>query len=498
MILVYFLGVLFVANAEVNDDYVVSNRRFPNDFKFGTASAAYQIEGGWDADGKGENIWDRSTHLHPELNSYATGDISSDSYHKWAEDVELLKGLGVNSYRFSIAWSRVLPTGFANQSNLAGVDYYKKLIAALKANNIEPLVTMHHWDLPTVLEDLGGFINPEIQNWFVDYARFLFETFGDDVKEWITFNEPKQTCEQGYGIGILAPNIVDPGVKNYQCGHNLIIAHGKAYRMYDQKFREKQKGRVSMVIDSNWFEPASNSTEDIEASERNLICTYGWFADPIKFGDYPKIMKERIANRSRLEGYNSSRLPSFTDEEKEIIKGTADFMTVNIYTSSMVKAIPEPDIVPFGPTRDLDIGTDVFQPDDWEKTVTDWLKVVPWGARKLVKWISDTYGNPELIVTENGYHDNGTVIHDLDTRGRYYKLYLSNLQDAMYKDGVNLTGYMAWSLIEDFEWQYGYNIQLGLYHVDFNSENRTRTPKDSAAYYRHVVTTRCLIDECID
>ncbi|XP_050312548.1 myrosinase 1-like [Anthonomus grandis grandis] len=486
--------------ASLADDYVINTKRFPKDFQFGTASAAYQIEGGWDADGKGENIWDRSVHLYPEKNSYATGDIACDSYHKWQEDVDLLVGMGVNSYRFSIAWSRVLPTGLVNSSNPAGIAYYKNLIAALKKNNIEPLVTMHHWDLPTYLEDLGGFTNSQIQDWFVDYARFLFENFGDDVKNWITFNEPKQTCEHGYGTGALAPNIYSPGVKDYQCAHNLIIAHGKAYRMYEKEFKAKQNGRITMVIDSNWFGPGSDSEADIEAAERDMLFTYGWFGHPINFGDYPEIMKIRIANRSALEGFASSRLPSFSDEEKQIINGTADFMCVNIYTSSLVKAIPEPDIIPNGPGRDLDVGVQEYQPDDWEPTVTSWFKVVPWGARKIVKWISDTYNHPEIMVTENGYHDNGTVIHDMDTRGRYHKLYLSNLLDAIYEDGVNLTGYMAWALTDDFEWQYGYNIQLGFYQVNFTDPDRPRTPKDSASYYRKVVTTRCLVDDdqCVD
>ncbi|CAG9769230.1 unnamed protein product [Ceutorhynchus assimilis] len=482
------------------DDYVVNTRRFPKDFKFGTASAAYQIEGGWDADGKGENVWDTYTHLYPEKSNYQNGDVACDSYNKWQEDVDLLVGLGVNTYRFSIAWSRVLPTGFVNSSNPAGINYYKKLIAALKANNIEPLVTMYHWDLPTNLENLGGFINPEIQEWFVDYARFLFKTFGDDVKNWITFNEPKQACEFGYGAGVLAPYISSPGIKDYQCSHNLIIAHGKAYRMWEREFKEKQGGRVTMVIDSNWFGPASNSTEDIEAAERNMLFTYGWYGHPVNFGDYPEVMKERIAHRSALEGFNTSRLPSFTEEEKQIIKGTVDFMCVNIYTSSLVNAIPEPKIVPLSPTRDLDIGVNVFQPEDWEPTVTSWFKVVPWGARELIKWISNTYNHPEIVVTENGYHDNGTVIHDLETRGRYHKLYLSNMLDAIYEDGVNLTGYMAWALTDDFEWQYGYNIQLGLYQVNFTDPARPRVAKDSASYYRQVVTTRCLVDndQCTD
>ncbi|ENN80860.1 hypothetical protein YQE_02726, partial [Dendroctonus ponderosae] len=502
-----------LASSALSED-VVSSRRFPRNFKFGTASAAYQIEGGWDADGKGENIWDRSTHLHPEKNSYQTGDVACDSYNKWQEDVDLLVGMGVSTYKFSIAWSRVLPTGLVDSPNPSGIEYYRKLIGALRENNIEPLVTMHHWHLPTYLEDLGGFTNSDIQEWFVDYARFLFDNFGDQVTEWITFNEPKQTCEHGYGTGALASNIESPGVKDYICAHNLIIAHGKAYRLYEREFKESQGGRVTMVIDSNWFGPASESAEDIEAAERNMLFTYGWFGHPINFGDYPEVMKERIAYRSELEGFASSRLPSFTEEEKEIIAGTADFMCVNIYTSSLVGAIEEPAIVRESPSRELDLGVEVYQPDDWEPTITSWFKVVPWGARKLVKWISDTYDHPEIIVTENGYHDDGTVIHDLETRGRYHKviftfellyvvrtfieshgqfdtsyvlsleLYLSNLQDAIYEDDVNLTGYMAWALTDDFEWQYGYNIQLGLYQVNFTDPDRPRTAKDSAAYYR--------------
>ncbi|XP_030751727.1 myrosinase 1-like, partial [Sitophilus oryzae] len=238
-------------------------------------------------------------------------------------------------------------------------------------------------------------------------------------------------------------------------------------------------GQVSMVIDTTYHAPASNSTQDIEASERQNLFHYGWFADPIVFGDYPDMMRQRIDERSALQNLTESRLPTFTDEEKAELKGRRDDDPIG------------------EPSMSDDVSVTTYQPDDWEKTVTYWFKVVPWGARDLVVWIKNRYGDDKgILVTENGYHDNGNNLTDLDSRGRYHKLYLSNLNDAIYKDAVYLIGYMAWSLMNDVEWYAGWLVNLGHYHVDFDSGNRTRTPKESAVYYRKVVTTNCLMENC--
>ncbi|ENN83330.1 hypothetical protein YQE_00311, partial [Dendroctonus ponderosae] len=296
---------------------------------------------------------------------------------------------------------------------------------------------------------------------FVDYATLLFENFGEDVKWWATFNEPKQTCSGGYDSGGFSPQNLHPGRGAYICAHNLLRAHAKAYRVYDERFRATQKGKVSMVIDESWVEPATNSSEDILAAERGSLTTYGWYAHPIVYGVYyPEVMRERVDRRSAEQGLTESKLPSFTEEEKEELKGSCDFLAARVEEISL----------------GADFRVRTYQPDDLAKTVSDCFK--------------------GIIVTENGYTDSGNVMEDLDTRRRYHKMYLSNLNDAIYKDDVNLIGYVAWSLMNDVEWYAEWTNNVGHYHVDFNSPNRTRTPKESAAYYRKVVTSNCLVESC--
>ncbi|KAJ8924348.1 hypothetical protein NQ315_007144 [Exocentrus adspersus] len=397
----------------------INNKSFPADFMFGAATASYQIEGAWDEDGKGENIWDHLTHSssNPVANG-STGDIACDSYHKYKEDVSLLKELGVNHYRFSISWSRILPNGTADDINIAGVTYYKNLIKELKDNDIEPLVTLYHWDLPQALQDKGGWTADFIVDAFADYARICFESFGNDVKYWLTFNEAKQTCLYGYGYGSLPPMISSSGVGDYQCTHNVLKAHAKAWHIYDEEFRPTQQGKVSITIDTDWFEPGSNSTEDERAAERKRQFNFGWFANPIFNGDYPQVMKTRIATRSAAEGLKNSRLPEFTAEEISYIHGTHDYLGLNLYSSTLVKDIPEPEIGE--PSYDSDVKVNTYYGDDWESAASAWLKVTPWGARKLLNWVKQTYGDPAVFITENGYSDNDGTKTD-QKRISYYR-----------------------------------------------------------------------------
>ncbi|XP_018573214.1 myrosinase 1 [Anoplophora glabripennis] len=488
-----FLIYSFLIFGYIQAEDDVNNKAFPDDFLFGTATASYQVEGAWNEDGKGENIWDRLTHTRSSLISDgSTGDVACDSYHKYKEDVALVKELGSQHYRFSLSWSRILPNGTADVVNLAGVTYYRNLIKELKDNNIEPLVTLYHWDLPQVFQDQGGWPDEFIVDKFADYARVCFELFGSDVKYWLTFNEPKQTCLGGYADGSKAPALQNPGVAEYKCTHNVLKSHAKAWHIYDQEFRATQNGKVSITIDTSWYEPDSNSAQDEEATERKRMFEFGWYIHPIFIGDYPEVMKTRIAARSTAEGLSESRLPTFTSEEVAYIRGTHDFLGLNTYSTSMVKAI---DDLPIGQTSFYnDVSVNEYQRSDWETAASGWLKIVPWGMRKLLNWISKTFNDPPILITENGVSDYGDV--DDTVRVNYYRDYLSNVRSAM-EDGANVIGYTAWSLMDNFEWYAGYTEKFGLYKVDFNSPNRTRTPKTSAAYYKKVIQTRCLVDSCV-
>ncbi|CAG9813261.1 unnamed protein product [Phaedon cochleariae] len=474
----------------------LNNKKFPADFMFGAATSSYQIEGAWNEDGKGENIWDYLLHTNRTYSLNGdNGDITCNSYHNYKEDVALLKNLNVTHYRFSIAWARLLPNGHINEINEAGVEYYKNLISELRANNIEPFVTIYHWDLPQALQDEGGWPSSNIIDVYADYARLCFRLFGLDVKYWMTFNEPKQTCWQGYGVGTNAPGIKSPGIGEYWCAHNVLKAHAKAWHIYDEEFRPRQKGQVGIVIDSNWWEPATNSSEDQEASETKLQFTFGLYANPIFNGDYPEVMKSHIKRRSLAQGFQKSRLPEFTPKEIEYIKGTADFLGVNMYSASLVAAKQNQDVDGMGFDHDDEVK--VWYSESWKKGASPWLVVTPWGMQKLLRWIKNQYNNPRMIVTENGYSDYDGTLND-DDRISYIQGYLSGVRDAMVEDGVNVFGYTVWSLLDNLEWVYGFTNKFGLYHVDFNSPNRTRTAKKSVGFYQNVIRTKCLVDECIE
>ncbi|XP_050512615.1 myrosinase 1-like isoform X4 [Diabrotica virgifera virgifera] len=464
--------------------------KFPKDFMFGTATASYQVEGAWNEDGKGENTWDEVSHRVPSpIVDNSTGDVACDSYHKYKEDVAMLKHLGVTHYRFSLSWSRILPTGFNNKVNPLGIAYYKNLIKELRANNIEPLVTIFHWDTPQPLENLGGWTNELIVDRFVDFAKVAFENFGDDVTYWLTFNEPKPICHEGYGSKNKAPLVDSPGIGEYLCAHNLLKAHAKAWRLYDEQFRSTQKGLVGITVNTAWFEPDTPSVDDVVAAERAQQFNHGWYVRPLTFGDYPEQMKSVIAKRSSLQGFSQSRLPEFTQDEVEYLKGTLDYLGLNYYTTSMARnaADKRRDVVSY----DADSEVDTYQKEEWPKTASSWLRVVPWGLRKLLNWIKFTYGDIPIIITENGVSEDGSSLED-DIRTDYYQQHLSAVKDAM-DDGVNVFGFTAWSLMDNFEWLRGYTEHFGMYHVDFESPNRTRTPKKSVEYFKNVIQYRCVL-----
>ncbi|XP_047122100.1 myrosinase 1-like [Schistocerca piceifrons] len=299
-----------------------ATNRFPDDFMFGAATSAYQIEGAWNEDGKGESIQDNFFHNHPLFILEQNGDVACDSYHKYKEDVQMLKALNADVYRFSIAWPRVLPNGDLDVINQAGIDYYNNLINELLANGIQPLVTMYHWDLPQALQYIGGWSNELLADYFVEYARILFENFGDRVKWWITFNEPHQFVE-GYAVPWGAPGQRAPGIGDYLATHTVIKAHARVWHLYDEQYRATQNGSVGITLKMDWPEPETNSTEDAEAAERARQFVMGMFGHPIysKDGDYPAVVRQQVDANSKAEGRPRSRLPTFTQEEIEYIRG---------------------------------------------------------------------------------------------------------------------------------------------------------------------------------
>ncbi|XP_074030001.1 myrosinase 1 [Leptinotarsa decemlineata] len=467
-------------------EYDLNNKRFPKDFLFGVATSAYQIEGGWNEDGKGLSLWDNYTHNQPDrILDGSNGNIACDSYHKYKEDVSMLKTIGVNLYRFSISWSRILPNGLANNINEKGVQYYKNLLSELKANDIEPFVTLYHNDLPLALEEMGGFLNESFPDWFADYARVCFDRFGDDVNLWGTFNEPSLTCPGGYGRGDTAPEVKYSGFGEYICGHHVIKAHAKAYHIYDEEFRSQQNGRISMVQSVNYGLPRSNSSEDIHASELKLAFDLGWMLHPIVYGDYPEKMKLRVASRSKFEGLEKSRLPEFTEEEKAYNKGTSDFVAINAYTICEVSPAPEPP-ANSTPSINTDWGVQIF----WGMEGTS-------GLGKLLVQIKNLYADPDIMVSENGLQLQDNDPEDIQ-RKEYIGKSMSRFKDALDQDGVKLFAYTLWSLMDNFEWNFGYTIKYGAYAVDFNSPNRTRTPRPLVDWYNNVIKTRCLVDTCMD
>uniref|UniRef100_H2Y2D6 beta-glucosidase n=1 Tax=Ciona intestinalis TaxID=7719 RepID=H2Y2D6_CIOIN len=463
---------------------------FPTDFKWSVSTSAYQIEGGWNADGKGESIWDRFSHTPNKIANNETGDVACDSYHKVAEDVSLVKMLGVQQYRFSISWSRIFPNGNTSNLNQAGVDYYNAMIDSLISAGVEPVVTLYHWDLPQALEDNGGLLNDVIVELFNDYANFCFKTFGNRVKFWITFNEPYVVTWLGYGIGVFAPGVYSPADAPYIAAHNIIRAHAKAYRTYEKLYKGTQGGRVGMTMSTEWAEPKGQSAVEVdyEATDRVMQFFLGWYMHPIFVnGDYPDVMKEYVAQRSAAQGEVTSRLPSFTQSEKNLILGSADFFGLNHYTTNLAFETFSPDrINDVSYYEDREASTE--QDFTWPAAASSWLKEVPWGIRRLLSWIKKEFNNPPILITENGISEEGTSQELNDWwRKEYFHGYINEVLKAIKLDDVNVIGYTAWSFMDNFEWAEGYSERFGMHWVNFTDPERPRFRKQSVDCYMEIM-----------
>lgn len=456
--------------------------RFPDDFVWGSATSAYQIEGAWQEGGKGLSVWDAFAHTPGKTSGGDTGDVACNHYHRFREDVALMADLGLDAYRFSISWPRIQPTG-RGPANPNGLRFYSDLIDELLAHGITPYVTLHHWDLPLTLQlEHDGWLSPRMADFFADYARLCFRHFGDRVRHWITLNEPWVTAILGYGEGVFAPGRVSPD-EPYRVGHEMLRAHGAAVEVYRREFQSAQGGVIGMANNCDWREAATDTPEDHAAAQRALEFYLGWFADPLYHGDYPASMRERLGDR----------LPVFSDEDRARLKGSSDFFGLNHYTTHLVSHVdgggPSVPASNAGIASDQDIA--LTTDPAWEVTAMGW-PIVPDGCRKLLEWIDARYDRPPILITENGCAFDDTWVDgrvDDSARVRYFEGYVEACRDAL-ASGVRLLGYFPWSFLDNFEWASGYSKRFGLHHVDFATG--TRTPKASAHWYRDLIASQRL------
>jgi beta-galactosidase len=462
---------------------------FPEGFVWGASTAAYQIEGATNEGGRGDCVWDAFSRTPGKTVNGDTGAVACDHYHRYKEDIQIMKKLGLKHYRFSIAWPRIIPAGIG-AVNEEGVAFYNDLINDLLANDIQPLATLFHWDLPLGLQTqydgwLGGAV---VQDAFVEYARVCFERFGDRVKTWLTINEPWIISLLGYGWGFLAPGRSHNGdVEPYVCGHNLLVAHAKAVDVYRKQFQATQQGKIGITLNIDWSEPAPSDdatkrAQNQEAADRALAFCAGWFADPIYFGDYPDIMKQRVGDR----------LPKFTDAEKALLLNSSDFLGLNSYSTRYAEPTPEflSGAAPEGKSSfNFDSGADTSKMDPaWKRTDVGWA-VVPEGFAKLLVWLTKRYKpTGGIYVTENGCAYAGSTkeesIQD-DFRVDFYRSYIAAMHGAIAQ-GADVRGYYAWSFMDNYEWSQGYAKRFGLVWVDY--ETQERIPKKSALAYSDIIT----------
>ncbi|KAF2292038.1 hypothetical protein GH714_000282 [Hevea brasiliensis] len=458
----------------------VSRSDFPPNFLFGVATSAYQIEGGCREGGRGPSIWDAFSHTKGTILDGSNGDVAVDHYHRYKEDIELIAKLGFDAYRFSISWSRIFPDGLGTKVNEEGIAFYNNIINALLEKGIEPYITLYHWDLPLHLqESMGGWLNKEIVKYFAIYADTCFASFGDRVKKWITLNEPLQTAVNGFDTGILAPGKHEHSdTEPFLASHHQILAHATAVSIYRSMYKDNQGGEVGLVVDCEWAEANSDKIEDKAAAAKRLEFQLGWYLHPLYYGDYPEVMRKILGDG----------LPKFSEEDKELLRNSLDFIGLNHYSSRFIKHVTDsPAECYYYKAQEIER---LAKWEDGEpigeRAASEWLYVCPWGLRKVLNYIVQRYNNPIIYVTENGMddEDSSAPLHEmLDDKLRvsYFKGYLAAVAQAI-KDGADVRGYFAWSLLDNFEWAQGYTKRFGLIYVDYKN-GLARHPKSSAYWF---------------
>jgi beta-glucosidase len=438
---------------------------FPKDFIWGAATAAFQIEGAWNEDGKGESIWDRFNHQAYRIIHGHTADVACDHYHHMPEDVAMLQELGVNSYRFSISWPRILPAG-TGKVEPRGLDFYDRLVDCLLSAGIMPMATLNHWDFPQVLQARGGWPNRDSVDWFTEYAGVVFEKLADRVGFWATHNEPFVVAFSGYADGSFAPGMACFPQALYAMHHQL-LAHGRAVALYRQL---GYTGQIGIVLNLATFKPKTEQPADIAAAKRIEMLINGVFLDPVIKGAYPQ----------DFAAWMGEMWPDFPAEDMAMISQPIDFLGVNFYFG---------EVVSYAPHGLLKLNTEPYIDPGWGMTEKGW-GICPSQLTALLTQLKDDYGNPPVYITENGMCLTDTIdehgVIDDQVRINFFRAHFLAAHRALAQ-GVDLRGYYVWSLMDNFEWADGYTQRFGLIRVDFDDPDRKRTPRASFNWYRDVI-----------
>ncbi len=437
---------------------------FPNGFLWGSATASYQVEGAVKADGRGVSIWDTFSHTPGKTNNGDTGDVADDHYHRYKEDIQLMKAMGLQTYRFSVAWSRIFPNG-TGMPNPKGIDFYSRVVDELLANKIQPYCTLFHWDLPQALEDKGGWQSRETSEAFANYAGYVAQHLSDRVTHFMTLNEMRSFVDIGYRDGRHAPGLKLPPAKVNQVRHHAVLAHGLGVQAI--RAHAKSGIKVGLAENAEACSPIIETPEHIEAARKAMREENAGYLTAVLEGKYTE----------QYLAHHGANAPKFTDADMKAIGSPIDFVGLNNYTTTWVRA-----------DADAKGYAIISAPESYPHMMSSWLRVGPQGLYWAPKFIAEIWGVKEIYITENGASSTDVLttdghVYDSD-RIMYLRSYLTQLHRGV-SEGVPVKGYFCWSFMDNFEWADGYAYRFGLHYVDFKTQKRT--PKMSAHFYKEVI-----------